>query len=195
MGQESRHSLAGSLLQGLPGLHEVSTGLHFHWEARMRNNLFPSSFRWLQNSFPCSCMTEGPGFVLADGLLQFLETTQSPLPGGLPQRGCSWYSHTLTQHDLGVSSHYLCRILLVRSEPQLLPTLQGRELHRGTDTRRWELLGVTLRFVSHNCLLFGEGYLPNFFLLFFPLSFCKSPVDKLTLCLPHEVPIQAILIN
>lgn len=160
----------------------------------MRKNLFPSSFRWLQNSFPCSCMTDAPA------LCWLMASCSSSRPPRVPcQVSFSMWLLLIqlyvTQHDLGVSSRYLCHILLVRSEPQLLPTLQGRELHRGMDTRRWELLGVTLRFVSHNCLMLGEGYLPNVFLLFFPLSFCKSPVDTLTLCLPHEVPIQTILIN
>ena len=62
-----------------------------------------------------------------------------------------------------------------------------------TPTRRWELLGVTLAIVSHSCLLFGKTFFPHIFLFyFFPLSICKRPGDKLTLCLPHEVPIQII---
>lgn len=36
-------------------------------------------------------------------------------------------------------SPYFCHILLVRSKPQILPTLEGKGLPKGVNTRKWRL--------------------------------------------------------
>lgn len=160
MGHKSRHSLAGSCAQSLKGTINVSAGLQSHREVWLGKNSSQVCSGCWQNSFPCSCMAEGPDSLLAidrtsllesRGFLHFTATwdssawlltssnsTRASLP---PSAKMKSY---MTKHNHRVRSHHLCHTPLVRSKLQVPLTFKDRDYTKGKH-QEVEIVGEHLR--------------------------------------------------
>lgn len=129
-----------------------------HPEAPVVKNSLPGSFRFLEGLIFLRCEVNGPRFLLVvgwsphsgpRGCPEFLDTTLCSLPQGLCQLESLLHqthkvllqlqSARLLRNNIimKMTSQHFCHVHFVRSKPQITPTLKGKWLTKGVNTRNW----------------------------------------------------------